>query len=564
MLTAAGGKLAASSSFILQRRCAMLLLLWTRAASASSSHSKDALPYAPRSYYRFETATDLTLDTVGNISLAPSGFADPVGRTDGGQVGGYLSLVNSTGAYGAPTWAANAGQLPRQCISNRPLKVCKAGGPHCACADPTDPQGLITGLTVEFLLRAGHNTTLQGNTTLLASAGGSREAPASNNWIDISRHGISFRQLTGAGDVPRWYELLALANGTGRASAGYLLDGEWHHLVFRRATGGGVTRGKLDVWIDGAVPNGTDAWFGWPTSRRRNPTGAWQYALEDAAPQLDGAHFGNWTYGEWPDLVLLPEPFDGDLDEVALYEMALPDEVIRRHYREAMLDGTAYSFGVAPVGPAPDPDPAPKYDLREFAPGTVLPTPPVPLGSDPKLRPGPTRNGNVSVIDQLQSFPLPRYPPGTLRGDRTTKSYSISTATAANLTAMQHNGQCFDATYLGGENQKGMSNEGIFNATMPIMRELVSVWRYLPQSGNTHCPNSTDPYCGWFKMVRTYLIVFGGSCVVHKLPSPPGEYSSDELTKRFPHLPCTLGERELFHAVSDAEALTGPPRIRRV
>ena len=43
-------------------------------------------------------------------------------------------------------------------------------------------------------------------------------------------------------------------NGTGRASTGYLFDGEWHHLAFRRDAGGLGAASEISIWIDGQNP----------------------------------------------------------------------------------------------------------------------------------------------------------------------------------------------------------------------------------------------------------------------------------------------------------------------
>ena len=85
-----------------------------------------------------------------------------------------------------------------------------------------------------------------------------------------------------------------------------------------------------------------------------------------------------WADGVWPNLMMLPSAFDGGIDEVALYEEALPDELIVQHFSDAMSH-QPYSSTVSPSARAvpPPADPAPQYDLQEYAPGTLLPTPEV-------------------------------------------------------------------------------------------------------------------------------------------------------------------------------------------
>ena len=227
-------------------------------SSVAATASGSAAAIAPRSYYRFENAADPTIDSAGTLPLqlqaAGPNVSTPIARTfeQGGQVGSYVQF-HSTDLYSA--WAANASQLPVQCVPNEPVSHCVAGSPKCACKDPHDPLQ-TTGLTIELLLRAGPHLKLGSNTTLLATANHPFCAFGSVTWVDLSRHGVSFRQLSGERDNPRWFEIRALSNGTGRASTDYLFDGEWHHLVFRRDAGGsgGAGSGKIDIWIDGAVP----------------------------------------------------------------------------------------------------------------------------------------------------------------------------------------------------------------------------------------------------------------------------------------------------------------------
>jgi hypothetical protein len=123
---------------------------------------------------------------------------------------------------------------------------------------------------------------------------------------------------------------------------------------------------------------------------------------------------------------MLPSAFDGGIDEVALYEVALPDAIIMQHHQDAILHHLPYSFPsehiVLDVAAnaskiatravlLPTPDPKPTFDLKDFPPGTLLPTPPstycgtAPAGDCP---PQPTQGVKLSPLAQLQSFPLPR------------------------------------------------------------------------------------------------------------------------------------------------------------
>ena len=119
----------------------------------------------PRSYYRFEDASNLLKDSAdAAIDLYPKGEAVPVAKTqaEGGQVGGWMQL-DGCGRNWNKSLVANASQLPRQCAGLghycNPNFGCpgqpggKPGG--CCCNSTHDPQGHITGITVEFLVKVG-------------------------------------------------------------------------------------------------------------------------------------------------------------------------------------------------------------------------------------------------------------------------------------------------------------------------------------------------------------------------------------------------------------------------
>ena len=345
--------------------------------------------YLPRSYYRFEDATALMEDSApAGLDLQPKGAATPIAKTqaEGGQVGGWMQLDGCGSNWNRSLWA-NAPQLPRQCAGPTTAagapKYCdpnypcagmpggKKGG--CCCNSTADPQGKISGMTIEFLLKLGRCAKINGNLTLF-DTGGASFGGGSRTWIDLSRHGFSFRMQTGnrvlihgkGGNDAALMQ--AQMNGTGRASTSYLHDGEWHHIVVRRSTGGLTGPGKLDAWIDGQVPLSLDLWF----SRPGEPAWPWSKVI-----QAPGGYFGNWMQGVWPSLMMLPSSFDGGIDEVALYEEALPDALIIQHYADAM-DHKPYSTSLSDVSAASPPaDPKPSLVIEEYPPGTLLPTPKV-------------------------------------------------------------------------------------------------------------------------------------------------------------------------------------------
>jgi hypothetical protein len=355
-------------------------------------------PAAPRSWWRFEDAANIGADAQGNhqllpaAGLAPDTVAAPEHRTAGGLVGGYLQFGDSN-----RSWTANASYLPLQCASpdfSHATPKCAKDDP-ALCANGHCPRGL----TIELLIRLGPNAAKQGNLTLFESQGNAGRYGGSWTWVDLSRHGISFRaahthRTPKAGDG--WEMLSPKFNGTGRAATHYLFDSEWHHVVFRRDTGGWNEPSEISIWIDGQNPTTGGRCESYTKIDSDSPFRCWAGSGNSSGFM---SNFSDTTVDEWrTPLLLLPSAFDGAIDEVALYEEPLPDAVIHQHWRDAM-GHKAYTFEAAAPPPAPTPDPIHgSYDARDYAPGTLLPT----TGVN-------TQGVNVSALDQIASFPLPRY-----------------------------------------------------------------------------------------------------------------------------------------------------------
>ena len=407
----------------------VLLLLLRLPLHGSTAAATAGGPHLPRSYYRFEDAADLMKDSApAALHLVPTGKAIPAAKTlaEGGQVGGWMQLDGCGANWNRSLWA-NASQLPRQCTGQTPLwkdhrcntnYPCAAmpGGKKggCCCNSSSDPQGKITGITVEWLMKLGRCAKLNGNLTLFDTGASSRYGGGLNSrtWIDLSRHGFTFGMETSA--TARVGSLMqAQLNGTGRSSTQYLHNDQWHHIVVRYSSGGFTGQGKLDAWIDGKIPASPDAWF----SREGTPTPSWPWQLTNLKPS---GYFAQWTGGVWPSLRVLPSPFDGGIDEVALYEEALPDALIVQHYQDVM-DHKPYSSSVHLHGAGaavPPSDPAPSLNVKEYPPGTTLPTPKVTGCGKPHCVEQPTLGVKISPLAQLQSYPLPRYqspPTGKLK-----------------------------------------------------------------------------------------------------------------------------------------------------
>ena len=168
-----------------------------------------------------------------------------------------------------------------------------------------------------------------------------------------------------------------------------------HHLVFRRDTGGWDQPSEISIWIDGQNPSTGGRCEQYTKIDSDSPFTCWSGSGNSSGFM---ANFSDMAVDEWrTPLLLLPSTFDGAIDEVAVYETPLPDAVIHQHWQDA-TGHKPYTFG-EPSTPAPAPDPiGGAYNPLEYAPGTVLPT----TGVN-------TQGVNVSALDQLASFPLPRY-----------------------------------------------------------------------------------------------------------------------------------------------------------
>jgi hypothetical protein len=145
------------------------------ANSAANVHtpvtSTPAGKYTPRSWWRFEDASHIGLDTMGNHALhpaagkAPETVETPVQKsaTDGGIVGGFIEL-NPDGDSKL-SWSANASYLPLQCANPRfrdgIILSCPKDDPML-CANGHCPRGL----TIELLIKLGPDALKQGNLTL--------------------------------------------------------------------------------------------------------------------------------------------------------------------------------------------------------------------------------------------------------------------------------------------------------------------------------------------------------------------------------------------------------------
>ena len=201
------------------------------------------------------------------------------------------------------------------------------------------PPAAAKAVTVEMLVRLGAWFNVAANTTMIgappSATPANGTASAAGVQVVFDRHALAF---SAGGRV-----LSVHLNGVGVKTYYHLLDNNWHHLAFRFDAS--VSPPQQSIWVDGQCPDG----FG------------------DNNATVAGGMVGSAPFA------FLPDSFDGDIDEVAVYDRALSNSSIYQHFTEAF----AHTPYTAEDRGAPVPAPAPvteAYDPADFAPGSLVPT----------------------------------------------------------------------------------------------------------------------------------------------------------------------------------------------
>ncbi len=230
-------------------------------------------------------------------------------------------------------------------------------------------------------------------------------------------------------------------NQVGRKSYGYYMDGNWHHMVFKYNASTGVKQ----IWVDGQLPDGFS---------KATTTGTINTA-SSANKDLVFNHSVNYI------------KYFGSLDEIAVYEYDLNQNMIYKHYNEAINDNSHYSFNATSATPPTASAVTAPIDVNEFAPGHP--------------------NVNVSALDQLRSYPASRYKKGN---------------------TLLPNIQFFDARYLGGLFQNGVTYDQAVNSSKEIQKELVFhhnyAWMISPTHETPYFGDTTKFAGAWIKLANTY------------------------------------------------------------
>jgi len=263
---------------------------------------------------------------------------------------------------------------------------------------PTD-----SAFTIEFLFRPGYTFK---ETRFFYRLDGAITATINYPYINFN---TTHRSNSGSYISD---ELRIDLTGIGRKSYGYYVDGNWHHMVFKFNSNNGIK----ELWVDGQCPAGF--------SKTVSPTG----------------YFPNTSSVNRDVLLNATIPYIkyfGDYDEMAFYSYGLPAHMIYKHYLD-FIAHKHYTFGNTTL---------------------TVPTPASVSGSiDPSEFPPGHPNVTVSVLDQLKSFPVPRYKQGH------------------NLLP---NFNWIDPLYTSSYRQPGVSTNQSVNNSITLQTELVRKFNYM-------------------------------------------------------------------------------------
>lgn len=156
--------------------------------------------------------------------------------------------------------------------------------------------------------------------------------------------------------------------GIGRGTYGYYVDGNWHHLVFKYNAKTGVK----EIWVDGQLPSGF--------SKTLTPGVVPPNASNTSSNIIDLNT--NTAYYQYV----------GDMDEIALYTYALPNNQIYKHYQD-FTQKKSYTYANSTTAPPTAAPITAGLDMNEFAPGHPTPT--------------------IDAVTQLKTFPAARNKPSS-------------------------------------------------------------------------------------------------------------------------------------------------------
>jgi hypothetical protein len=263
------------------------------------------------------------------------------------------------------------------------------------------PLPLSNAVSVEFLFKPGY----MFNTTNMIKRGDGAFA------IRMEYPKISFYTTvkTSSGSMIE-DEFIINLDGIGRKTFGYYVDGNWHHMAFVY----NATTGVKQVYVDGQLPTGFSKTVA--NTGTINSTGNTNFYLN---------HTVNYV------------KYFGSIDELAVYNTAIPANFVYKHYLGTQ-NGQPYSFINNYNNPLPTAAPITgPVDPMDFAPGHPSVT--------------------ISAIEQLNSYPVPRYKPGN---------------------TLLKNFNWMDPKYMGGLFQPGVTTQNAVDNSVLIQTELAKNYNY--------------------------------------------------------------------------------------
>lgn len=323
------------------------------------------------------------LDNMGNYDLTPTGSFNIV---NGGAIGKGVEFTSATDQVAA---------------SNTQI---------------------ITGsFTFEFLWKPGHYAH-----NCYFGYAYSSEFTVGINLLPVYTDAIPeiyFTTNTGSPNQTR--TLTVQLNGVGRKSARWILDGAFHHFVFKY----NASTGLKQIFIDGESPAG----------------------FNETVPVGNLNSFDS-NHSIWMNSTVWYIKNYGTFDNLAIYNTNIPDQQVYQDFLDFQA-GNNYSF-TSNATVAPTSVITSALSIQDFVPGTTL-------NAGQVVTPCPTCK---TPLEQLREYPLARY-----------KISSVN---------MLKNFQWFDPTYLAGGGQVGQNAASVAQYVAQ-QTELYNNWNYyLMVNGN--------------------------------------------------------------------------------
>lgn len=323
-----------------------------------------------------------------------------------------INNLNFT-TYNSPYTIENNGQVSKYLTLNSSSSLVDGG-----------PLNLNNALTIEFLFKPGY---LFNSSKIMM-----RGDDAFSIRMDYAQlyFTTTHKNSSGSNVVN---EFAVQLNAIGRKSYGYYVDNNWHHMVFKFD----ATTGVKEIWVDGQLPAGfstTVVTGTFPTTGNTNI-------------------YLNHTISY--------ARYHGSLDEIAIYNTAIPSSLIYKHYL-GVQSGQPYNFVNNYSGSVPAAASVTgAIDPSEYAPGHPSVT--------------------VSAVDQVQTFPVPRFKTG----------HTLS----ANIPL-------YGVEYLASLLQPGVSySQALNNAKIQQVDLITNFNQSILAASNTGeyvYANDTTKFSGWF------------------------------------------------------------------